>query len=70
MEGDLIGRFILAVLITVLLHGVVSEMDELIHILGAVLLAARPHVPLAVKPESVVRIESPDADVELPAVVE
>ncbi len=45
-------------------------MDELIHILSTVFLATSPHISFSVKPQSVVGIESPDADVELPAVIE
>lgn len=70
VKGNLIRRFVLAVLITMLLHCVVRQMDELIHTLGAVFLATGPHVSLTVKPDTIVGVERPDADVELPAIVE
>jgi hypothetical protein len=69
VEGNLISRLVFSVLVTILLHGIVSQMDELVHILRAKLLAARPHVSLTVKPHAIVGVERPDADIKLPAVV-
>lgn len=70
VKGNLIRRFVLAVLITMLLHCVVRQMDELIHTLRAVVLGTGPHVSLTVKPDTIVGVERPDADIELPAIVE
>lgn len=69
-KGNLISRLVLPILIGMLLHGIVSQMYELIHILRAVLLATGPHVPLTVKPHSIVGVECPDADIELSLLIE
>ena len=45
-------------------------MYEFIHVFGIVLFAAGPHIPLSVKPQSVVGIECPNPDIELAAIVE
>ena len=56
MKRNLVGRLVLPILVTVLLHRVISQMDELIHIFGAVFLAAGPHISFPIKPYTIVRV--------------
>lgn len=70
MEGDLVGRLIFAVLISILLHCIVRQVNIFVHILGSVLLAARPDVALSVKPKLIVGVQHPNADIELPALIQ
>jgi hypothetical protein len=68
--ADFIGWFVLPIILSMFLHGIVGEMHIFIHTARGVFFAAGADVALAVEPEAVVCVEYPDADVEFAALVE